>query len=134
MHAAMADSDYALPGIDDVTTLTGLREPEAMLDYYLRLGPKVVVLKMGEQGAWLATPEHRVHIKPRSVRVVDATGAGDAFCGSFLARILASDSAEAAARYANIAAALKCIGYGAVAPIPHAAAVHAVMQGGTDDV
>ena len=51
---------------------------------------------------------------------MDATGAGDAFCGSFLARIVAGDTAEAAARYAAVAAALKCEGYGAVAPIPRA--------------
>ena len=130
MHAAMAQTDYALPGIEDVQTLTGLIEPEAMLDFYLRLGPKVVVLKMGEAGAWMATPEHRVHIPKHDVRVVDATGAGDAFCGSFLARILAGDAPEQAARYANLAAALKCTGYGAVAPIPRAAEVLAAMQGG----
>ena len=114
-------TDYALPGIEDVRTLTGLTDPDAMLDFYLRLGPKVVVLKMGESGAYLATPEHRVRIPRHAVQVVDATGAGDAFCGSFLARILAGDAPEQAARYANVAAALKCTGYGAVAPIPHAA-------------
>ena len=130
MHAAMAQTDYALPGIEDVQTLTGLTEPEAMLDFYLRLGPKVVVLKMGEAGAWMATPEHRVHMPKHDVQVVDATGAGDAFCGSFLARILAGDAPEQAARYANLAAALKCTGYGAVAPIPRAAEVLAAMQGG----
>jgi 2-dehydro-3-deoxygluconokinase len=130
MHAAMAQTDYALPGIDDVRTLTGLTEPQAMLDFYLRLGPKVVVLKMGERGAWLATAEQRLHIPPHQVKVVDATGAGDAFCGSFLARILAGDTPEQAARYANLAAALKCTGYGAVAPIPRAAEVTAAMQRG----
>lgn len=130
MHAAMAQTDYALPGIEDVQTLTGLTEPEAMLDFYLRLGPKVVVLKMGDAGAWLATPEHRVHIPKHDVQVVDATGAGDAFCGSFLARILAGDAPEQAARYANLAAAMKCTGYGAVAPIPRAAEVLAAMQRG----
>jgi 2-dehydro-3-deoxygluconokinase len=130
MHAAMAQTDYALPGIEDVQVLTGLTEPEAMLDFYLRLGPKVVVLKMGEAGAWLATPEHRVHIPKHDVQVVDATGAGDAFCGSFLARILAGDAPEQAARYANLAAAMKCTGYGAVAPIPRAAEVLAAMQRG----
>lgn len=118
MHAAMAQTDYALPGIDDVKTLTGLTEPEAMLDFYLRLGPKVVVLKMGEAGAYLATPEYRVHIPRHEVQVVDATGAGDTFCGAFLARILTGDAPEQAARYASVAAALKCTGYGAVAPIP----------------
>ena len=124
MHAAMAETDYALPGIEDALTLTGLADPDAVLDFYLRLGPKVVVLKMGESGAYLATPEYRVRIPRHAVQVVDATGAGDAFCGSFLARILAGDSPEQAARYANVAAALKCTGYGAVAPIPHARGRH----------
>lgn len=134
MHAAMAQTDYALPGIDDVQILTGLTEPQAMLDFYLRLGARVVVLKMGDQGAWLATPDERIRITPHAVKVVDATGAGDAFCGSFLARVLAGDTPEQAARYANLAAALKCTGYGAVAPIPYAADVRAAMQGGAGHV
>ena len=129
MHAAMAETDYALPGIEDVHILTGLTDPDAMLDFYLRLGPRVVVLKMGESGAYLATPECRVRIPRHAVRVVDATGAGDAFCGSFLARILAGDAPEPAARYANVAAALKCTGYGAVAPIPRPADVYTAIQG-----
>jgi 2-dehydro-3-deoxygluconokinase len=127
MHAAMEQTDYALPGIEDVQTLTGLTEPESMLDFYLRLGPKVVVLKMGEAGAWLATPDHRVRIPKHEVPVVDATGAGDTFCGAFLARILAGDAPEPAARYASVAAALKCTGYGAVAPIPQAADVLQIL-------
>jgi 2-dehydro-3-deoxygluconokinase len=128
MHAAMAQTDYALPGIEDVRILTGLAEPDEILDFYLRLGPGVVVLKMGERGAWLATPVHRVHIPSHDVEAVDATGAGDAFCGSFLARILAGDASEQAARYATVAAALKCTGYGAVAPIPHATEVFARLD------
>jgi 2-dehydro-3-deoxygluconokinase len=128
MHAAMALADYALPGIEDVQIMTGLTDPDAMLDFYLRLGPKVVVLKMGESGAYLATPEHRLRVPKHDVQVVDATGAGDTFCGSFLARILADDAPEQAARYASVAAALKCTGYGAVAPIPHAAEVFAVLD------
>src|SRR6476620_7643106 len=128
MHAAMAQADYALPGIEDVQTLTGLMDPDLMLDFYLRLGPKVVVLKMGESGAYLATPQRCVRIPRHVVPVVDATGAGDAFCGSFLARILAGDAPEQAARYANVAAALKCTGYGAVAPIPRATEVLSVLD------
>ncbi len=129
MHAAMAQADYALPGVDDVAVLTGLTDPDAVLDFYLRLGPKVVVLKMGESGAYLATPDRRVRIPRHEVQVIDATGAGDTFCGSFLARTLSGDDPESAARYANVAAALKCTGYGAVAPIPRAADVLAAMQG-----
>jgi 2-dehydro-3-deoxygluconokinase len=113
--------------MEDVRTLTGLIDPDAMLDFYLRLGCQVVVLKMGEQGAYLATAAGRVRVPAHPVVPVDATGAGDTFCGSFLARILAGDEPEAAVRYASVAAALKCTGYGAVGPIPYAAQVLATL-------
>jgi 2-dehydro-3-deoxygluconokinase len=65
----------------------------------------------------------REHIPAFSVRAVDATGAGDCFDGAFATRLLAGDDPFAAARYANVAAALATTGYGAVAPLPHAADV-----------
>ena len=49
---------------------------------------------------------------------VDTTGAGDCFDGALAARLIAGDTPLAAARYANAAAALKTLGYGAVAPLP----------------
>jgi 2-dehydro-3-deoxygluconokinase len=128
MHAAMAHAHYAFPGEEDVRTLTGLTDPDAMLDFYLRLGVSVVVLKLGDAGAYLATPDSRVRIPAHRVVAVDATGAGDTFCGSFLARVLAGDEPEAAARYAGVAAALKCTGYGAVGPIPRAEQVRKVLD------
>jgi 2-dehydro-3-deoxygluconokinase len=127
IHAAMAQADIALPSLEDAVALTGLAEPEAILDFYLRLGPRIVVLKLGAKGAMLATPEARVLIPPFPCTPVDGTGAGDTFCGSFLARLIAGDAPEQAARYAAAAAALKCEGYGAVTPIPDEAAVRAAM-------
>jgi len=127
MHAAMAAVDYALPGIEDVTAMTGLTDPQAILDLYLGLGPPVVVLKMGADGAWVATRTERTHVPAHPVAVVDATGAGDTFCGAFLARVLLGDQPVPAARHAAVAAALKCTGYGAVAPIPTAAQVRQAM-------
>ncbi|HTC09891.1 MAG TPA: sugar kinase [Acetobacteraceae bacterium] len=128
MHAAIARCDIVLPGMEDAAVLTGLADPNAILDFYLRLGPKIVVLKMGEEGAYIGTPDGRMRIESLEVRSVDATGAGDAFCGSYLARVLTGDTAEQAARYAVVAAALKCTGYGAVAPIPFANDVRAALR------
>jgi 2-dehydro-3-deoxygluconokinase len=128
MHAAIAQADYVFPGMQDVVVLTGLTDPDAILDFYLRLGPSVVVLKMGEDGAYLGMPDRRVRIPAHPVTAVDATGAGDALCGAFLARTLAGDAPEAASRYAVVAAALKCTGYGAVAPIPFAEDVRAALR------
>ena len=127
MNAAIRQADYVFPGLDDAGALLGLTEPDAILEFYLRLGPKAVVLKMGEAGACLATQDTRLRLPAHQVEAVDATGAGDTFCGSFLARILAGDEPEDAARYANVAAALKCTGYGAVAPIPRPEHVRAAL-------
>lgn len=128
MNAAIAMSDFAFPGTDDALAMLDITDPDAILDYYLRLGPKVTVLRMGDAGAYFATPDRRVRLPAHPVKAVDATGAGDTFCGSFLARILLGDDAEQAARYANVAAALKCTGYGAVAPIPRPEQVLAAMR------
>ena len=127
-HAAIAQADFAFPGLEDATALTGLTEPQAIVDFYLRLGSKTVVLKMGADGSYVATSDRRMLVPPFKVDVIDATGAGDTFCGAFLARILAGDEAEAAARHAGVAAALACTGYGAVAPIPTADQVLAAIR------
>ena len=66
----------------------------------------------------LATPSSRERIAGHAVQAVDATGAGDCFAGSLLARLVAGDAIAQAVRYANAAAALTTTGFGAVAPIP----------------
>ena len=60
---------------------------------------------------------------------MDATGAGDAFGGAFVARRLAGDGLLEAGRYAAAVAALSTQGYGAVAPIPRADEVRARLAG-----
>ena len=62
------------------------------------------------------------------MNAVDATGAGDCFDGSFLARLAAGDDAISAARWASAAAALTTTGYGAVAPLPTAEQVARFME------
>lgn len=128
IHAAIGMADIALPSLDDATALTGLADPDAVADFYLRLCP-LVLLKCGAAGCIVATAEGRTRILPHKVQAVDATGAGDTFAGAFLARTLAGDAPAAAARYANAAAALSTTGYGAVAPIPRAAEVLAFLAG-----
>jgi 2-dehydro-3-deoxygluconokinase len=124
----MASVDIALPSFDDSKQLTGLQDADAVADFYLKLGPKIVALKMSDQGALVATPDKRIRIPGHRVQAVDATGAGDTFDGSFLARLLAGDDLETAARYANVAAALSTLGYGAVTPIPRKEQVEAALK------
>jgi 2-dehydro-3-deoxygluconokinase len=127
IHAAIAMADIALPSLEDATALTGLTNPDAICDFYLRLAP-LVVLKCGAEGAILATRETRSRIPACKVAALDATGAGDCFAGNFLARLLGGDAPLEAARYANAAAALSTTGYGAVAPLPLPDAVRGLLE------
>ncbi|MEM6657147.1 MAG: sugar kinase [Pseudomonadota bacterium] len=132
IHAAMAQCDIALPGLDDAQQLIGVSNPDAIADFYLDIGASIVALTLGAAGTLVATPDTRERVKGRRVDAVDATAAGDTFDGAFLARIVAGDDPFTAARYANAAAALSTQGFGAVAPMPHKDAVEAFLAKGTD--
>jgi 2-dehydro-3-deoxygluconokinase len=129
IDAAIAACDICLPSHDDLAAVTGLHDPEALLDHCLELGAGIVALKLGADGAWVADRTQRIRIAPHPCRPVDATGAGDTFGGAFVARLLAGDGLEAAGRHAAVAAALSTEGFGAVAPIPTLAQVRAAVAG-----
>ena len=127
IQAACAMADIVLPGQDDAALLTGLDDPDAIVDLYLRLGAKVVALTLGAEGSLVATPERRERLVPIRVEAIDATGAGDCYDGAFLAEYVRTGDAFAAGAYANVAAALSTQGFGAVAPLPRRAEVEARM-------
>lgn len=115
--------------MDDARALSGMEDADAMLDWAHGLGARSVLLMRGAEGAIASDGAKRERIAGVKVETVDATGAGDCFCGATLARLAAGDALFEAARYANAAAALKTTGYGAVAPLPRADAVRRLLGG-----
>jgi sugar/nucleoside kinase (ribokinase family) len=82
------------PNRDEAAVLTGEPEPLAMAAR-LRCHYGVVVVKLGGAGCVLAAPgQDPVLIAAHPARVTDTTGAGDAFCGAFMSRWLASAAAR----------------------------------------
>jgi 2-dehydro-3-deoxygluconokinase len=126
--AAAALTDYFFPSLEDATALSGLQDPEAIVDWAHALGAKNVFLKLGAEGVIASDGSKRQRIAGIGVKSIDATGAGDCFCGAALARLSMGDSLFAAARYANAAAALATTGFGAVAPLPRPDAVKALLE------
>ena len=129
--------DLFLPSLEDMTTLTGLTDPEAITRWSHDQGASRVVLKLGAQGALVSEqrlpasktgrPKYSVFIPGRDVSMVDATGAGDCFCGNILARLSLRDDLVTAARYANTAASIAVQNWGAVACLPTAQQVQAAV-------
>jgi len=124
---AIGRCDLFLPSVDDVNVLSGHSDPSAIVEWSHSLGAKQVVLKLGGDGALVSDGKQRERIAGHKVEVVDATGAGDCFCGNLLARLAAGDTVFEAARYANAAAALAVQGFGAVAPLPRPDQVKALL-------
>lgn len=126
--AAVRLADYFFPSIEDARSLSALEDPDAIVDWAHALGAKAVFLKLGAHGVIVSDGARRQRLAGFAVQAVDATGAGDCFCGAALARLAAGDSVFEAARYANAAAALATTGFGAVAPLPRPEAVRALLE------
>ena len=116
--ATIALSDVFLVSADEAQTLCELTDPEQIVQWCHGQGAKLVALKLGKDGVIGSDGTRHERIAGHRVEAVDATGAGDCFAGSLLARMAAGDDFWKALRYANAAAALTTTGYGAVAPLP----------------
>jgi sugar/nucleoside kinase (ribokinase family) len=82
------------PNRDEAAVLTGEAEPVAMAARLTR-HYSVVLVKLGGAGCVLAVPgETPVQIAAHPARATDTTGAGDAFCGAFMSRWLATPVAD----------------------------------------
>ena len=81
-------------------------------------GARSVAVTLGGDGCFAATAERSLQLPGHQVAAVDATGAGDTFMGALLAELCGEHDIFSAARFANAAAALSTVGYGAVAPLP----------------
>lgn len=129
IHATAAQCDIFLPSYDDVTALTGLTEPDGIVDFYHGLGCGKVLLKLGKKGVLVSDGTDRALVPGWVVDTVDQTGAGDTFDGAFCAQYLKGADLVESARYANAAAALSTMGHGAVNPIPRREQVEEFLQG-----
>lgn len=96
----------------------GSREPEALVEGLLELGPRSVVVTLGAAGALLATGGSAHRFGAPKVEAVDTTGAGDAFVGALAARLAAGDSLEEAVPYAVLAGAVAVTREGAQSSLP----------------
>jgi sugar/nucleoside kinase (ribokinase family) len=99
--------DYFVPSHEEAMLITGRKTPEAIVDFLRHAGaPHVVGVKLGSEGCFISDGRTAAYVKARKVkRVVDATGAGDAFIAGFIAATLRDMPPIAAARVANAVAA-----------------------------
>lgn len=130
--------DLFLPGDEEAEFLFGQMTPEAYGERCLSMGPKLVVLKLGEKGSIGFTASGlTVHAEPYKVsRIVDTVGAGDAFAAGVLSGFLElnqlqeAEDLHSALRRANYMGALATQYKGDWEGLPKRAELERLLGGG----
>lgn len=84
-----AQCEIVLPGLEEGEILTGYSSPEEISHTLLKNGAKLVVTKLGANGAYYATADEAEYVAGCKVeQIVDPIGAGDGFAAGFLSGLI----------------------------------------------
>jgi ribokinase len=97
--------DLLFVSSDEAASLTGRSNPREAFLRFERAGAKEIVMKLGKRGCLISDGGILREVPSFAVRVVDSTGAGDAFTAAFLQARLRGWSPREAALVANAAGA-----------------------------
>jgi sugar/nucleoside kinase (ribokinase family) len=89
LNGLAAQADWVLPGLDEGRLLTGQDTPEGVASFYRTLGAKLVVVKLGPDGAYFDGEGGCGHVPAAPVKqVIDTVGAGDGFAVGIISGLL----------------------------------------------
>lgn len=101
---ALPHIDWFLPSYEEAREMAGGRtNPAEIAEFFIEKGVANAVIKLGKDGCYVRPanrPGFRVPTYEK-VKVVDTSGAGDAFCAGFLTGLAHGWDIEKCARFAN---------------------------------
>ncbi|MEM9551022.1 MAG: sugar kinase [Pseudomonadota bacterium] len=106
VHETMERSYCLLPSTSDLAFLFPDLSEDAAIDRILHAQAKVVAIKRGADGATIVGDGERYDFPAHRVDEIDPTGAGDSFCGTFVALLAQGETLREAGRVANAAGAI----------------------------
>jgi ribokinase len=110
--------DYLVPNEVEAHMLTGRMTPEEAAAVLLPETRRGVIISLGKEGALAVDRAGLSRFPAHKVKVVDTTGAGDAFRAGLAVEIAEGASLEDAVRFANACGALACTVMGAEPSMP----------------
>jgi ribokinase len=126
--------DYVTPNESEATLLTGVEVVDVASarkagDVLLGKGVGTALITLGSNGSLLHTQGISLHIPIFNAgRVVDTTGAGDAFNGGFAAALARGDSPAVAARFGSATAGISVTRPGTAPSMPMRAETEALLK------
>lgn len=121
--------DWFFPGLAEGQRLTGCHEPEEIADVYLQKGVKLVVIKLGAEGAFYKSTSSQGIVSGFYVSdVVDTVGAGDGFAVGVISGLLDGLSYEKSVTRGNAVGALAVMSPGDKDGLPTREELQAFMK------
>jgi ribokinase len=126
--------DYVTPNENEASMLSGIEvvdldSARKAADVLLGKGVGTALITLGSNGSLLHSREKSLHIPVFNAgKVVDTTGAGDAFNGGFAAALARGDSPEVAARFGSGAAGISVTRAGTAPSMPMRAETEALLK------
>jgi ribokinase len=118
MGELVALSDVLIASERFVSEVAPRGEAEDSLVELQKLGPRRVVITLGDSGSIGLDGDQLVRQQAFDVAAIDTTGAGDVFHGAFAAAMVRGQSFERCMQLASATSALKCRALGGRAGIP----------------
>jgi tagatose kinase len=106
LRSILEETNVFLPSGDEVTLLVDAQTEAEAVERLLALGIREVVVKHGRAGCTYYDRSRRVDVPAFVVREVDPTGAGDCFCGTYVACREQGKPIEDSLRYACLSGAM----------------------------
>lgn len=105
-----------LPSIEEVRAVFGDVPLAELLAQIEEVGPPCFAIKMGHHGSVVRNPEDKsyYHVPVYNADVLDATGAGDSFCGGFMVGLQETNDAVKAAMYGTVSSSFLIEDFGAL--------------------
>lgn len=121
--------DVLTPNETEFSQLTNCSPLREGADGLIRRGAGSVIVTLGERGAYVRAGRESFRVAPHRVRVVDTTGAGDAFNGALAVALSEGMGIRAAVEFANAAGALTVTKREVVPALPTRRDVERMLQG-----
>lgn len=114
IQAFLPYADIIKVSDDELKFITKTNDYDDQIQWLLTLNAQVIIITRGQKGVILYHKGQPIEVSGYPAKVVDTTGAGDAWIGSFLAQIAQHDtldsiSTEVLAKYASFSNAFAAI-------------------------
>lgn len=121
LESIIKKSFVTMPNAIELEALTGKTDYCAGAERLLEMGVKIVAVKLGKDGCYVTDGTTSRKVKSFDVKVVNTTGAGDAFDAGFLYGLISSKPIEECGRIGNFVASRCIMKSGARVGLPHRA-------------